>query len=109
MFGEKVTESSPIDRRSSKSPRTARTALQWVAGAGFVVGFSARLVDRKIGLVRKDVFILLLVSVASNLIVLEREAVGILLSIFRDWFILYLISILMVSRLSGVLVAPVRK
>lgn len=69
-----------------------------VALAAIAVGFLSRLVDLRIGVTTGWIYQLFLVSVAVNLVILEREAVGIFMSVIRDWIVLCFISCVFLSR-----------
>lgn len=69
-----------------------------VALAAIAIGFFSRLVDLRIGVTTGWIYQLFLVSVAVNLVILEREAVGIFMSVIRDWIVLCFISCVFLSR-----------
>lgn len=69
-----------------------------VALAAVIVGFFSRLVDLRVGQTRNWVYQIFLISLAINLVILEREAVGIFISVIRDWIILCGISWIFLCR-----------
>ncbi len=57
----------------------------------YVVGWTARLVDRGIGMSRGLVYQCFLMAAVVNLTVLESESISLILGIFRTWLILLLV------------------
>lgn len=67
--------------------------------AGFFLGFVARWIDRSIGRGQAPTYIYALqVSIAMNMIIMEREFFSILISIFRDWFLVYVAMLAFIKR-----------
>ena len=62
--------------------------LLGVGCAGFAIGLLAGFVDKRIGLGRGKVVFVGMVSIAMNLLILEREMLGMAISIVRDFVIL---------------------
>jgi hypothetical protein len=69
-----------------------------VAIVAIVIAYFSRLVDRKIGVTSNWIFQIFLVAIVINFVIMEREAVGIVISIARDWLILCVVAFLLLSR-----------
>lgn len=69
-----------------------------VALAAVAIGFFSKLVDLRVGVTTGWVYQIFLVSLAINLVILEREAIGIFISVIRDWIILCVISRIFLCR-----------
>jgi hypothetical protein len=69
-----------------------------VAIIAMLIGYLSKLVDKKIGLTSNWVFQILLVAITVNLVVLERETIGIIISIIRDWMLLCVVASLFLTR-----------
>lgn len=69
-----------------------------VTGIGGMIAYFSRLVDKRIGVTSEWIFQLFLVSIVINFVVLEREAIGIIFSVMRDWIVLCFMSIIFLSR-----------
>lgn len=69
-----------------------------VALAAIALGFFSRLVDLRIGVTKGWIYQLFLISIAVNLVILEREMVGIFMNAIRDWILLCFISGIFLSR-----------
>ena len=69
-----------------------------VAFVAILIAYFSRLVDKKIGITSSWVLQIFLVAIAINFVVLEREAVGMIVSIVRDWLIICAVAFLLLSR-----------
>jgi hypothetical protein len=73
-----------------------------VALVAIIIAYFSRLVDKKIGVTSNWIFQIFLVSIIINFVIMEREAVGIVISIVRDWLILCVVAFLLLSRTATV-------
>lgn len=76
-----------------------------ILGVAFVatlIAYFSRLVDKKIGVTSNWVFQIFLVAIIINFVVMEREAVGMVISIVRDWLILCVVALFLLSRTATV-------
>lgn len=64
----------------------------------FIFGFFSKLVDLMIGVTSGWIYQLFLVSLVGNLVILERETIGIFMSVLRDWFLLCVIAVVFLAR-----------
>jgi hypothetical protein len=69
-----------------------------VALVAIIIAYFSRLVDKKIGVTSNWVFQIFLVAIIINFVIMERESVGIVISIARDWLILCVVAFLLLSR-----------
>ena len=69
-----------------------------VVFVAILIAYFSRLVDKKIGVTSSWVLQIFLVAIAINFVVLEREAVGMIISIVRDWLIICAVAFLLLSR-----------
>ena len=58
---------------------------------GLLVGFVAKYIDRRVGLTKSPYIHLLLVACICDGLVLERESIGIIASVLRDWVLLIIL------------------
>ena len=66
--------------------------LVGVVSFGTLLGFACLVVDKKIFNGNSQVGLIAIVSIGTNLIILEREFLGIVISIVRDFFIIYIVA-----------------
>jgi hypothetical protein len=69
-----------------------------VSLVAIIIAYFCRLVDKKIGVTSNWIFQIFLVAIIINFVIMEREAVGILISVARDWLILCVVAYLLMSR-----------
>lgn len=69
-----------------------------VVFVAILIAYFSRLVDKKIGVTSSWIFQIFLVAIIINFVVMEREAVGMVISITRDWLILCVVAFLLLSR-----------
>lgn len=63
-----------------------------------LIAYFSRLVDKKIGVTSNWIFQIFLIAIVINFVVMEREAVGMVISIIRDWLILCVVALFLLSR-----------
>ena len=73
-----------------------------VAFVAILIAYFSRLVDKKIGVTSNWIFQIFLVAIIINFVVMEREAVGMVISIVRDWLILCVVALFLLSRTTTV-------
>lgn len=64
-----------------------------LVGAGFVLGYASRCVDRYIGKTTMRGVAALLVAAAGNVVFMEREFISMLINVVRDWLIVYVFMV----------------
>ncbi len=69
-----------------------------VAFIAILIAYFSRLVDKKIGVTSNWIFQIFLVAIIINFVVMEREAVGMVISVVRDWLILCVVALFLLSR-----------
>lgn len=73
-----------------------------VAFVAILIAYFSRLVDKKIGVTSNWIFQIFLVAIIINFVVMEREAVGMVISVVRDWLILCVVALFLLSRTTTV-------
>jgi len=76
--------------------------LLGVTLVAIIIAYFSRLVDKKVGVTSNWIFQIFLVAIVINFVIMEREAVGIVISIARDWLILCVVAFLLLSRTATV-------
>jgi hypothetical protein len=67
-----------------------------------LIAYFSRLADKKIGITSNWIFQIFLIAIIINFVVMEREAVGMVISIVRDWLILCIVALVLLSRTATV-------